>query len=193
MLGVDPCRLYVERARDLTDDARVEFAVADARDLELEDGSFDTVLFHTTLCHVPEPERALAEAHRVLRPGGTLVVFDGDYVTPTVALGAYDPLQSCLEAAVAERVHDRWLVRGPARLVRDAGFLDLRAAGYAYTRVGDALYMLALVERGADVLALDGTLGPEAAEALKAEGLRRMEAGTFFGHIAYMSLAARRR
>src|SRR5262249_3521426 len=157
----------VERARLLTDDALVEFAVGDARELELEDGSFDAVVFHTTLCHVSDSGRALAEAHRVLRPGRVLAVFDGDYVTPTIALGPHDPLQACGEAAGAERVHDPWLVRGLARLVRDAGFRDLRVTGHAYTKVGEAPYLLALVERGADVLAGEGTLEPEAAEALK--------------------------
>jgi len=193
VLGVDPCRLFVERARALTDGARVEFATGDAHQLDLEDGSFDAVVFHTTLCHVAEPERVLAEAHRVLRPDGVLVVFDGDYVTPTVALGAHDPLQACVEAAVAELVHDPWFVRGLARLVRGAGFDEPHVMGHAYTKIGHAPYMLALVERGADALAAVGSVGPGAAEALKAEARRRMDEGTFFGHIGYVSLIARRR
>lgn len=48
----------------------VSFAVADAQDLDLEDGSVDAVLCRFGLMLVPEPARALAEIGRVLRPGG---------------------------------------------------------------------------------------------------------------------------
>ena len=55
--------------------------MGDARALDLPDGHFDVVVAHTLLSHVDEPVRVLEEARRVLRPGGTLVVFDGDYAT----------------------------------------------------------------------------------------------------------------
>ena len=47
------------------------------------DVPFDVLVFHTVLCHVPEPEVAIGEAHRVLRAQGCLAVFDGDYATAT--------------------------------------------------------------------------------------------------------------
>ena len=46
----------------------------DATDLPFGDGSFDTVVMFQTLEHIPEPARALSEAHRVLRPGGVIVI-----------------------------------------------------------------------------------------------------------------------
>ena len=49
--------------------------------------------------HVPGPERALAEAFRVLRADGRLA-FDGDYATTTVALGPDDPRQACMLSIV---------------------------------------------------------------------------------------------
>ncbi|HYU60684.1 MAG TPA: class I SAM-dependent methyltransferase [Solirubrobacterales bacterium] len=50
----------------------VETATADAERLPFDDASFDLVFGHAVLHHVPHLERALAEFHRVLRPGGTL-------------------------------------------------------------------------------------------------------------------------
>jgi ubiquinone/menaquinone biosynthesis C-methylase UbiE len=56
---------------------------------------------------VSEPDRALAEVFRVLRPDGWLAAFDGDYATTTVALGDHDPLQVCVDAMMASSVNDR--------------------------------------------------------------------------------------
>jgi hypothetical protein len=46
--------------------------------------------------------------------------------------------------------------------------------------------MLTLVDRGADLLFAQGAIGFEAAEALKVEAKRRVAAGEFFGHIAWL-------
>jgi SAM-dependent methyltransferase len=51
-------------------------AQADVTDLPFDDGSFDVVASFLMLHHVIEWEQALAEASRVLRPGGSLVGYD---------------------------------------------------------------------------------------------------------------------
>ena len=83
------------------------------------------------------PRRALAEAQRVLRPGGWLAVFDGDYATMTLALGDADPLQACAEAIMAGIVHDRWLVRRLPALVRSCGFEVATFRSFGYIQVAD--------------------------------------------------------
>src|SRR3954463_14507682 len=50
----------------------VETAACDAAELPFADGSFDLVLGHAVLHHLPALERSFAEFARVLRPGGTL-------------------------------------------------------------------------------------------------------------------------
>jgi len=55
---------------------RVEFRLADAKGLDFEDASFDTVFSNTILHHIPDPEPFLAEARRVLKPGGVLLIRD---------------------------------------------------------------------------------------------------------------------
>jgi SAM-dependent methyltransferase len=50
------------------------FAEGDAEAMPFPDASFDTVVSSFGVHHVPRPERALAEAFRVLRPGGTLAI-----------------------------------------------------------------------------------------------------------------------
>ena len=48
----------------------IQFTQGDAQDLPFEDGRFDRVLMNFGLLHVSHPEKACAEACRVLKPGG---------------------------------------------------------------------------------------------------------------------------
>ena len=52
---------------------KLRFEVADATALPYEDDSFDAVIIANALHIIPEPERALSEIGRVLRPGGVLI------------------------------------------------------------------------------------------------------------------------
>lgn len=191
--GIDPAPSLLLRAEQLAAGVdTISFQQADGRSLPFDSGSFSFVVFDSTLCHVPEPERALGEAYRVLQPGGVLAIFDGDYATTTVALADHDPLQACVDTMMASSVHDRRLVRRLPRLLRAAGFelLDMRSHGYVEST--DPGYMLTIIDRGADLLATSGTIAIATADALKAEARRRADEGLFFGHIAYGSLIAHR-
>ena len=193
VVGVDPAPALLGRARELAADLpNVTFQEADGRELPFENGSFDAVIFDSTLSHVPGPERALAEAFRVLRPGGLLAAFDGDYATTTVALGDHDPLQACADATMASSVTDRQLMRRLGALVSGQGFEVVRSGSHGFVETTRGGYMLTVVDRGADLLRAAGQIGDELAAALKAEARRRVQAGAFFGHIAYASLVARK-
>jgi SAM-dependent methyltransferase len=170
----------------------ISFQQADGRPLPFAADSYTIVIFDSTLCHMPEPERALVEAHRVLRPEGRFAVFDGDYATATVALGDHDPLQACVEMMMANSIHDRRLVRRLPWMVREAGFEQLSMRSHGYVESAAPSYMLTIVDRGADMLATVGSIGAGMAEALKSEARRRVSEGRFFGHIAYGSLIARK-
>jgi ubiquinone/menaquinone biosynthesis C-methylase UbiE len=54
----------------------IELRAGDADHLPLEDGSADAVVLALVLCSVPDQASALAEARRVLRPGGELRVYE---------------------------------------------------------------------------------------------------------------------
>jgi len=63
-------------ARAATLGRSVEARVMDAAALDLPDGSVDCVVMHLALAVVPDPDRAMREAARVLRAGGRVAVFD---------------------------------------------------------------------------------------------------------------------
>ena len=135
---------------------------ADATALPYEDASFGSLALLYVLYHLPDPAAALAEAHRVLRPGGLLAVaVPSRNDSPELAQALPDaPLTFDAELApelVGERFDDlevkRWdapLLRLPTRQdVRDyligKGVEPRRATAAA----ADARVPLAVTKRGA--------------------------------------------
>lgn len=193
VVGVDVAPLLLERARTLAAGVPgVTFAQGDACALPFDDGTVDAVVFDSALSHIADTARALTEAHRVLRPGGRLAVFDGDYATTTVALGAHDPLQCCAEAMMASSVTHPWLMRRLGGLVRDCDLDVERVRSHGFVETTDPAYMLTVVDRGADILRARGQISAETAAALQAEARSRAQRGRFWRHIAYASLVAQR-
>jgi SAM-dependent methyltransferase len=76
IVGVDVDPEMVGRAADVSRSCvgRVEARVGDLTALDLPDGSFDMIFCHQALHHVRDQERALRELHRVLEPGGLLLL-----------------------------------------------------------------------------------------------------------------------
>jgi len=190
-IGVDPSATFVSKAESLsTEISNVSFKVADGRSLPFDAGSFHVVVVHTTLCHVPEPQRLLSEAKRVLSMNGWLAIFDGDYATATVSTAHDDPLSVCIEAFRSGFVHDPWLVRRLPSLVAATGLRVMPMRSHGYVEAPEGGYMLTWIDRGADVLLQSGRIGKDVADALKAEARRRSEAKAWFGHIAFASVLA---
>lgn len=191
--GLDPSSVLLERARlNCRGSSKITFVNGDARELDYGDEEFDVVISHTALCHIPEPRRALTEAHRVLRPNGQLVIFDGDYATVSVAIGDFDPLQMCVDAVLSNYLHDKWFMRRLPRLLNDTGFRASTVQGLGYVKISAPQYLLNLVERGAGAIAEAGTVGNEFANALISEANERIAENRFYGEIMFASMSARR-
>lgn len=67
---LDPRMVVRARARLAGHRSRVRFWVGDASAIGVPDATYDAVFDFGIIHHVPEWRRALAEVHRVLRPGG---------------------------------------------------------------------------------------------------------------------------
>jgi ubiquinone/menaquinone biosynthesis C-methylase UbiE len=137
VLGVDPSPILLTRARELSEGMpNLSFEEGDGCRLALPDAAFDAVVLHRVLSHVPEPDTILAEAHRVMRGGGQLAVFDGDYATITLATGDNDPLQTCVDAFRPAYITDPWIVRRPFAEGRARRRLRRRPAAKPRLRAG---------------------------------------------------------
>ena len=191
-IGIDPSPVMIDRALARHGDAQVRFEVGDARATNLEDGCADLILFHTTLCHIPAPERALAEARRLLKPGGRLVVFDGDYITTTAALRSDDPVDNVIQVAMTELVHDLYFCRTLPSVITAAGLAVEKTAVQPYLAKGNAAFFHSLFTRGLIFLKQDGVVGEAAADALLDEFDRRVKGGRFFGFCAFHLVVAKK-
>ena len=73
MIATDYSEGMIREARKGDLPANLTFEVAEATDLPYEDAAFDVVLIANALHVIPNPEKALGEIVRVLRPGGILI------------------------------------------------------------------------------------------------------------------------
>lgn len=95
----------------------VDLREANAHALPFDDGSFDTVVCTFGLCSIPDDDAALAEMHRVLRPGGRLILADHVASTSLVARG----VQRLLEVVSIPLAGEHFR-RRPLDKVRALGF-----------------------------------------------------------------------
>jgi ubiquinone/menaquinone biosynthesis C-methylase UbiE len=134
--------------------------------------SFDLTHARFVLQHVPDPAKALAEAHRVLRPGGLCVLADVDdrlwgSVFPTPDLPAIEQVIEGRIRMQAERGGDRLIGRRIPQLLKAAGFSDIRveAIAIASDELGMAMLEPQLNIRSRYALMVEAN--PEAAEAVR--------------------------
>jgi ArsR family transcriptional regulator len=132
VIAIDRSAEVLARARALAARRRVTNVTWKRGELEklpIADASVDIALFSQALHHAEHPARALAEAVRILVPGGRVLVLD---------LAEHD------QPWVRERLGDRWLGFSReqlSRLLDDAGLVDVRVSIGA-RRSGDPFAVL---------------------------------------------------
>jgi ubiquinone/menaquinone biosynthesis C-methylase UbiE len=118
--AVEPNAYMLARAREAAETARVpiHLTAAPAEELPFADATFDAALATLVFCSVDDPTRGLHEMRRVLKPGGTLLLFEHvrsrsrgwarlqDWLTP-------------LQTRIAGNCH---LNRATSEMVRTEGF-----------------------------------------------------------------------
>ena len=78
--GIEPAQALLTLAQEAASQCarpeRFVLRTGDAQQLPYPDHHFDTVVACLVFCTIPDPERAAAEAFRVLKPGGTLLALE---------------------------------------------------------------------------------------------------------------------
>ncbi|MFF7192459.1 methyltransferase domain-containing protein [Streptomyces sp. NPDC008079] len=123
VIGVDHDQVAVDTARERTADRdTVTVHLGDVHELPLADGSVDRARTDRVLQHVADPVRALREAHRVLRPGGRLVLGEPDWDTLTVDHPDDELSRAYTRYVIGEVIRNARIGRQLPRLAAEAGF-----------------------------------------------------------------------
>jgi SAM-dependent methyltransferase len=166
---------------------RIEWLVGDAQELRLPDGHFDLVLAHTLVSHVPDPKRVVQQAARVVRPGGTVVIFDGDYATMTFGTD-----REMDEKIISGVIANPRVMRGMPQLLRESGLKLMDSRSWVLTEIGRADFFLGSLQSFPVLLPKAGVATPEEVQAFVSKQLRSSEDGTFFAGYNFYAMIAER-
>jgi SAM-dependent methyltransferase len=171
---------------------QIAWRIGDAQALDLPDESFDLVTAHTLISHVDEPVRVLEEARRVLRAGGTLVVFDGDYATLTFGTDDPEDGRAWDERIIRTIVAHPRVMRSLPRHLRRLGLELVSSQAYAFNEIGRADFFLGSLRSFQVLLPMAGAATAEEVEAFVSDQLRASEEGAFFAGYNFVTYIARR-
>ncbi len=172
--------------------SNVRWLVEDAQDTNLQDQSFDIVFAHTLISHVPSPEVVIGEISRLLKPGGTAAIFDGDYATLTY--GTDDPRygKEMDEKIIRGLIANPRVMRSMPRLFQRAG-LELRSSlSWVLTEIGNADFFLPSLDSLSVLLPAAGVATLEEVEHFVKDQRKAHEEGTFFGGYNFYAMIAQK-
>jgi arsenite methyltransferase len=134
VLGVDSSARMVEstRRRAAAEAVPVRASLGDATSLPIADGWADFAVATQVLEYVPDVALALREAARVVRPGGRLLVLDTEWSSCVWEGDDRELVDRMLKAWRTHFAHPD-LPRLLPQLLREAGFVDIRADGVPFT------------------------------------------------------------
>jgi ubiquinone/menaquinone biosynthesis C-methylase UbiE len=163
VIGIDIEESQFAKAREQAEQEglNIEFQTANISHLPFGDGYFDAVFSHAVLQHLTDPDAALTEFRRVLKPGGLIGVRAGDMGGTLVDSEGEEAAQG-LAAYLAKSEKgggDPYIGRKLGRLLRKAGFMvEGVSASYeviteTLRQIGPSLaaqFAVAEKERGSD-------------------------------------------
>jgi ubiquinone/menaquinone biosynthesis C-methylase UbiE len=194
--GIDLSPYLAEQAARLAAaeglNSRVAFRAGDTRSLDLGDGAFDAVVAHTLLSHVDRPLAVLKEAARVVRPGGMIAIFDGDYASLTFALEDAERTEAHDRKVIAGIITSPHVMRQMPRLLRQAGLELVKTFSYVIADIGEADFWLSAVEAFSKLLPKSGAMTEDEANRWVMSLKRASDEGVFFAASNYYTYVARR-
>lgn len=169
-----------------------EFWTGDVRRLEFADGTFDAVIAHTLLSHVDDALAAVKETARVLKVGGMIGIFDGDYASLT--FGHADPVKGKYydEVLINALVTNPRVMRQTPRLLRATGLELVTSFSYALSEVGTANFWSSAIEAYRKLIPKAGVMTEDEADAWVARLVKDSEESIFFGASNYYGYVAKR-
>jgi ubiquinone/menaquinone biosynthesis C-methylase UbiE len=195
--GIDLSPYLISEAQRLArlegTEAKAIFQVGDSQRLAIPDQSFDAAIAHTLLSHVTDPLAVLKELRRVVRPGGFIGIFDGDYASLT--FGSADPEQGRIddETIINALVTQPRVMRQMPQLLRDAGLNLITSYAYIVADIGKADFWAPAIQSFLRLLPKAGAMTEDGARAWVDMMVKRSDDAIFFAASNFYSVVVARR
>lgn len=190
VFGFDASEAMVAEARRRSGGESVEFAVADVSALPLEDGVLAGYRAERLYQHLADPLAALAEARRVLAPGGRLVLVDQDWDSFVIDGDPKDVTRAIL-LGFSDSIRNSWIGRSYHRLLTESGFAGVavhpETVAITSPELGEMLPKIA-----ADAAVAARSVDPTVAGRWLDDQRVRVQAGTFFAAMTHFIAVGRR-
>jgi ubiquinone/menaquinone biosynthesis C-methylase UbiE len=194
--GLDHSPALIDAARRLTTEeglaGNVTYQVGDAHHAPYGDGEFDVVTLHTLISHVDDPPQVLREARRLVRPGGTVAIFDGDYASLTFAYPEHTLAKTIEEKLIQLIVANPRIMRDLPRLLREVDLELIEADGALYANIGSSRFWVGAAESYGVLLGRSGLLPQTVVDDWRAFQVQAVAERTFFGACNYYTYLTRR-
>lgn len=171
---------------------RIEFRAGGIRDHGFSDGMFDAVIAHTLMSHVADPMATLMEAARVVKPGGTVGIFDGDYASTAFGHEDSGKSQTYDEAIINAVVTNPRVMRQMPRMLRKAGLELVAAFPHVIADIGKADFWQPAIVLFRQLIPKAGTMTEREANTLVDGLLNASNEDVFFGVTNFYSYVAKR-
>lgn len=196
LVGIDHSPALIDAARKLTDDEglseNVIYQTGDAHNLQFPEGEFDIVTLHTLISHVDDPLQVLRETRRVVRPGSTIAIFDGDYASLTFGYPDHALAMIIEEKLKQILVANPRVMRDMPRLLRAARLELAHSDGALYADIGTGNFWANAAEAYGAVLTRADLLPQDVVDDWRAFQKQSVNDDTFFGASNYYTFLARR-
>lgn len=195
-VGVDPNAAIVELSRQLAKEAgldqRSTYEVGRAEMLPFPDHCFDGAIADTLVAQLDDAAPLISEAQRVLRPGGRLALFEGDYGTLTFG-GIDSRLSEEVVTAIRHNTYKRPTgIREVPALLHAAGMQIEAIIPSVYLEVGTGEFFWSYAQTYAPLVAKSGLITQARADEWLAELKRAQDDRKFFAACNYYAFVARR-
>ena len=143
-----------KRAETIGISGQLEWVVGDAMALPFEDDSFDVYTISFGIRNVTDPQKALSEAYRVLKPGGRIMVLEFSHIPNNLFLWFYDKFSFNViprlgQIIASDRSSYQYLVESIRKFPKQESFMKLvNAAGFENTKYRNLTMGVACLHSG---------------------------------------------
>jgi 2-polyprenyl-3-methyl-5-hydroxy-6-metoxy-1,4-benzoquinol methylase len=190
VVGSDLSASLIETAKHLTAKfglKNIEYYQADGQGSDAHKSQYDLVLAHTVISHVADPTALLREAIRLARPGGQIILHDGDYSSMTFGTNVPELDHKMPGLILQAVVANRYVMREVPRRLHELDVKITHAIGDVVLEIGTGDYFPGLAKNYGPIAVSAGLAAQSEFDQWIAAIDRALSENTFFGSCNYVT------